>query len=172
MAKQQNSATIQLPSSKLDRNTAGLSNTIQNHLQIQRAPSKQEVQVADKLHLQMMIQVATAVKQRQGSILIQRIDEQTIQGWADFVDFDRSIRDQPRNLYDQADVEALCQQIRQDEADSQLEIRRQAATVIEAMVGRSVEPEEEKQERRIIEQEPGLWGKLFGGQRITRVVYD
>jgi len=172
MAKQQSMTTIELPSSSVVTSAATMSDVAQNHLQIQRGPSKQESQVADKTRLYLAQQIGHAILTEHATHLIGVIDQRAIARWVEFVEYDRSIREQSHHPLDQADIEAFNQAVRQGHANSALSLRMHAATIIEAHAIKSLEPEEEKQERRIIEQEPGLWGWLFGGQRVTRVVYE
>jgi hypothetical protein len=104
--------------------------------------------------------------------LVQIIDQRGMERWGDFVDYDRSIRDKPRDPADQADVEYFCQLTRQAHANSLMAIRNEAVNQIEQTVYESLEPEEEKKPRYVVEYDPGILGRLFGGQRTTKVMYD
>jgi hypothetical protein len=170
MTRQQSTTSIQLPSSSVVTSAATMSDEAQTHLQTQRAPSKQEIQVADKVRLHLAKQIGAAIKTEHAAHLIAVLDQRAIGRWAEFVDYDRAIREQVRNSIDQADIEAFNQAIRQGHADSLLSLRQRAATVIEGIAGESLDPDDDPKPSYTVVEKPPLWG-LFGGQEITRVVY-
>jgi hypothetical protein len=69
-------------------------------------------------------------------------------------------------------VEYFCQLIRQAHANSLMAIRNEAVEQIERTVSESLEPDEEMKPHYLVEYDPGIMGRFFGGQRLTKVVYD
>jgi hypothetical protein len=51
-------------------------------------------------------------------------------------------------------------------------IRYDAVNQIEQVVSESLEPEEEKKPHYFVEYDPGILGRFFGGQRLTKVMYE
>ena len=173
MAKQHLSTIrVELPSSSVVDGTASLAKTAQNHLQAQRTPSREEQQIGNKTRQHLAKQIGHAMKGEHAQHLIDIIDRRSGERWADYVEYDRSIRDKPRDPVDQADVEYFCQKIREAHATSLLTIRKEAVNQIELTVAESLEPEEETRPQYVVEYEPGILGRFFGGQRTTKVMYD
>jgi hypothetical protein len=172
MTQTQRTIKLELPSSSVVSGTSALAKAAQNHLQSQRAPSREEQQIGHKTRQGLAKQIGYAIKEEHAQHLVQIIDERSMERWAEFVDYDRTIRDKPRAPVDQADVEYFNQKIREAHAASLVTIRKEAVNLIEQVVSESIDPEEEKRPQYVVEYEPGIMGKLFGGQRMTRVLYE
>jgi hypothetical protein len=173
MAKQYlSSIKIDLPSSSVVSGTASLAKTAQNHLQAQRSPNRREQQIGSKTREQLAKQIGYAMKTEHAGHLVNIIDQRTLERWSDYLDFDRSLRNKPRDPVDQADIEYLFQMLREAHATSLMTIRKQGIEQIELIVSESLEPEEEQKPHYLVEYDPGILGRIFGGQRLTKVMYD
>jgi hypothetical protein len=173
MTKQHtNPVRVELPSSSVVSGMASLAKTAQNHLQAQQAATREEQQIGTKTRQQMARQIGHAMISEHGQHLVDILDRRTIERLSDYVDFDRSIRDKPRDAADQADVEFFCQLLREANVTSKLTIRQQAVERIEQIVTESLEPVKEKRPHYIVQRTPGFFGSIIGGETWTRVVYD
>lgn len=169
---QQSAIKFELPSSSSMRGTEAMARAAQTNLQSQRSPTAEERQIAGKLQQHIAKQIGYAAKGAHGEHLAQILSIRTIQFMDEFIAYDRSVREKPRDMLDQADMEAFCQEVRQAHANSLLFFRTSAVEQIEAQVNLSLEPEGEKKPKYIVEYDPGFLGRLFGGQRTTKVLYD
>lgn len=134
-----------------------------------RTESREIEAITTKLHTQLALQAGAAIKVAHGSRLVHTTSQHTLEWFDQFVEFDRTIREKKRSDEDQADLEVFCHAVRQAHANSLLAIRQAGVEQIETIIVKPLDPPIESGEEVIVEQVPGLWGRLVGGQKITRI---
>lgn len=167
--KQANALKVELPAVARLPGGGALALSAQALLQQGRTPNRAEAAITDQLRTDLAMQVGVAVKMEHAEQLAQTITLRTVQRFDEFLTFERTIRDQKRHADDQADLEVFCHAVRQSQANTLLAIRQAGLNRIETIVLNPLDPPAEVKEEVIIEQKPGLLGRLFGGQQVTRV---
>lgn len=160
---------VALPDDALVPGAGALAVSAQTLLHQSRTPNRAEQAITDKLRIDLAMQVGVAVKMEQAEQLAQTITLRTVQRFDEFIAFERTIRAQKRHADDQADLEVFCHAVRQSQANTLFAIRQAGLNRIETIILNPLDPPAEAQEEVIIEQKPGLLGRLFGGQQVTRV---
>src|SRR5689334_15786916 len=97
MTTGQTGMSFELPSSRLLASTNNVATAAENHLQANQAPTKQVLEVAKNAQLHLAKEIAYAMQASYGAHVVQVIDTQVMDYWAQFVDMDRAIREQPRH---------------------------------------------------------------------------
>jgi hypothetical protein len=158
---------IVLPSSNLAHRTEQFGITAQAHVNGLQAPTAEERYIAEQMRLRLGIQLASAIMTEHAQHLTQVITLRTTERFNEFVEADTAIRDQERNVRDQADVEYFNNAMRQAQATTLAAIRAAGASQIEGIVSEPFHLREEAE--RVVEQDPGFWERLVGKPKIIRV---
>jgi hypothetical protein len=141
----------------------------QAQLLMNLGPTRAEQAIAHKLRADLAMQVGMTIKAEHAERLAQTISEHTLERYSEFLDLERSILEKKRNEADQRDMEAFCRDMRQRQGNTLLAIRQAGINQVEGIVVSPLTPPSEPEEEVIIEQVPGLFGRLLGGHHVTRV---
>lgn len=167
--KQTSQLKVELPSVVPEPGMGTSMVSVRGALSMSEPPKREIRAIAEKMQIDVAKQEGSAIKAAHGARLVHSISLQTMQRFDEFVAVDRSIRSKQRPEQDQADIEVFCHAVRQAQATSLLAIRQAAAQSIETIILTPLDPPEERGEQVIVEQTPGLMGRLFGGQKVTRI---
>ena len=169
--KQAGTIHLELPSSSLSPNNAGLvAVPVASLTRGSRQLTDEEAFISNKLRTDLAVQLGYAIKGEHGQHLTQLVTQRGLTRFAEYLEFDRAILDRPwANADDQADMVAFAIAMRQAQANTQIGIRNGVVNRIEEAAITPLEPPEKQGEDVIIEKKPGLLGALFGGIEVTRV---
>ena len=161
--------TIEMPSSALSPGTSSVAAPVSALTRGSRSLTKEEEYIGNKLRTDLAIQIGTAIKAEHAAHLSQILTQRSVIRFDEYVAFDREIMDRHRaNADDQADVVAFCTAMRRSQANTLLAVRQGGVNKLEETVMTPLDPPQEREEV-IIEQRPGLLGKLLLGQTVTTV---
>jgi hypothetical protein len=165
--KSNRSTGVILPSSGLAHKTELFALTAQAHVSSLNTSSPEEKYLTQEMRVRLQRQLIEGILTEHAQQLSQVISLRTIERFDEFVEADTALRNRERPVRDQADIEVFNNAVRQAQANTLLAVRNAGAHQIEQVV---VEPLTLPQEGDIIvEEDPGFFGRLFGGQKTIRV---
>lgn len=131
--------------------------------------TEEEREIGRQLRIYAAEQTAVTIRGDYGAQLSFNFTRRTYDRIDEFVYLSREIREKERHPEDQAVMEKVCDHLVESEVNTQLAFRQ---SVVNELGRINLEPfdYEQEGEQVVIEQRPGLLGRLLGGQTVTRVM--
>lgn len=133
------------------------------------APSAYQKAVAEKTRNNLTEQAGGAMLGAHAAHLTNQIEQFVLERIDESMEFDRSLRKKQRNKEDRVHMANVAHQFRELTISAHMAIYNASIDRFVEISRRSLEPEKEESETVIVEQDPGVLGRLFGSSRKTTV---
>jgi hypothetical protein len=167
--KKQSTATPDISTPALLPGTASYNVMARNLVGNGRPSTRAEQAISEQLRENLIRQMGIAIKTDHAERLTTDQDQRTLQHYDNYLASEEALLAQERSQGRQAELEAFSDTIRQLDQRSLVAIRQGAVDNIESIAVQPFDTSPRETEEVIIEHTPGLLGRIFGGQQVTRV---